>query len=59
LEYLHITSADEMIKAIQTMAIRGAPAIGVAGAFALALDSRQHSSSKTLRVDLQKEAGVI
>lgn len=39
LEYLHIHSADEMAVAIKTMAIRGAPAIGVAGAFGMALEA--------------------
>ncbi len=47
LEYVHIHSADEMILAIQTMAIRGAPAIGVAGVFALAIHALQISQSHT------------
>jgi methylthioribose-1-phosphate isomerase len=34
------TTADQVIKAIKTMAIRGAPAVGVAGALALALGAR-------------------
>lgn len=34
------TTADQVIKAIKTMAIRGAPAVGVAGALALALGTR-------------------
>lgn len=47
LEYVHIHSADEMILAIKTMAIRGAPAIGVAGVFALAIHALQLSQSHT------------
>lgn len=39
LEYLHIHSASEMVNAVKTMAIRGAPAIGVAGAFGMALEA--------------------
>ncbi len=39
LEYLHINSANEMAVAIKTMAIRGAPAIGVAAAFGMALEA--------------------
>lgn len=47
LEFVHIHSADEMILAIKTMAIRGAPAIGVAGVFALAIHALQISQSHT------------
>ena len=39
--YRDIVSPDEMIEAIQTMRIRGAPALGVAGGFGLALAARQ------------------
>lgn len=61
LEYLHIHSADEMIEAIQTMAIRGAPAIGVAGPFALALYARDMSAhtSQSLRQSLIAKAEQI
>ncbi len=59
LEYLHITSADEMIDAIQTMAIRGAPAIGVAGAFALALEARHLVLKKSMRIALHEKAQEI
>ena len=41
LVYLNIYSAGEMAEAIQTMAIRGAPALGVAGAMGLALEARR------------------
>ena len=36
---MQINSAEEMAAAIKTMAIRGAPAIGVAGAFGMALEA--------------------
>ena len=39
-KYLHLTSAAEMVEAIRTLAVRGAPAIGVAAAFALAQEAR-------------------
>jgi len=35
---LRVTTADELIAAIQRLAVRGAPAIGVAGAFGVVLD---------------------
>jgi len=39
LEYLRIHNASEMADAIRSMAIRGAPALGVAGAFGVALEA--------------------
>ena len=39
LEYLHIHNAEEMADAIRNMVIRGAPALGVAGAFGVALEA--------------------
>jgi S-methyl-5-thioribose-1-phosphate isomerase/adenine phosphoribosyltransferase len=41
---LRLTDADEVIDAIARLAIRGAPAIGVAGAFAVALSTLRHST---------------
>jgi methylthioribose-1-phosphate isomerase len=38
--FLRCTSVKQVVNAIKTMAIRGAPAIGVAGAMALALGAR-------------------
>jgi methylthioribose-1-phosphate isomerase len=40
---LRITTVDELIEAIQTLAIRGAPAIGLAGAFGVALAAFTHA----------------
>jgi methylthioribose-1-phosphate isomerase len=40
--YLDVTTAEAMAHAIQTMVVRGAPAIGVAAAFGIALAARQH-----------------
>ncbi len=42
---LRCTNPNQVISAISTMAIRGAPAIGVAGAMALALGARNLSTS--------------
>jgi methylthioribose-1-phosphate isomerase len=39
---LRITRVDELIEAIKTLAIRGAPALGVAGAFGVALAAFAH-----------------
>ncbi|MFH1435005.1 MAG: S-methyl-5-thioribose-1-phosphate isomerase [Pseudomonadota bacterium] len=35
--YMQVTTVDDMIPAIQTMAVRGAPAIGIAGAMGVCL----------------------
>ncbi len=43
--YHTYTSAEEVAEAIETMVIRGAPAIGVAAAFGLALGARSISES--------------
>src|ERR1700728_755906 len=42
LRWLRITGVDELIEAIKTLAIRGAPALGVAGAFGVALAAYTH-----------------
>jgi len=48
---LRCTTPQQVVKAIKTMAIRGAPAIGVAGAMALALGARtiQAAEPQTFR----------
>jgi methylthioribose-1-phosphate isomerase len=43
LRWLRITTVDEVIDAIKTLAIRGAPALGVAGAFGVALAANTHT----------------
>lgn len=61
LVYLSIYSADEMAEAIQTMAIRGAPALGVAGAMGLALEARRlFPKNKTdYRAELREAAKML
>src|SRR3954471_421106 len=46
--YLRLESVDDVIDAIAGLAIRGAPAIGVAGAFGVALSARLHERGGTL-----------
>ena len=43
-----VNSSDEMIAAIKTMAVRGAPLIGVAGAYGLALAMRNDANDANL-----------
>ena len=43
--WLHCKNLEEVAKAIETMAVRGAPAIGCAAAYALLLHARNSSSS--------------
>lgn len=40
---LRLTSVGELVTAIRTLAVRGAPALGVAGAFGVALAARVHA----------------
>ena len=42
LRWLTITTVDDLVEAITTLAIRGAPALGVAGAFGVALAAYTH-----------------
>jgi len=39
---LRLSTVDELVSAVQCLAVRGAPAIGVAGAFGVALAARLH-----------------
>ncbi|HQR30410.1 MAG TPA: hypothetical protein PLL32_08370, partial [Anaeromyxobacteraceae bacterium] len=39
--WLRLTTADEVADAIRTLAVRGAPAIGVAAAYGLAVEARR------------------
>jgi S-methyl-5-thioribose-1-phosphate isomerase len=58
---LRLHTVDEVIDAIQRLAIRGAPAIGVAGALAVALSARKHTrdgvcDELAVRADAQRIA---
>src|SRR5918992_3971054 len=48
--YVTCKSAKEVAKAIKTMVIRGAPAIGVAAAMGLALGVRQSAATGTTKL---------
>ncbi|MCH0567428.1 S-methyl-5-thioribose-1-phosphate isomerase [Streptomyces sp. MUM 2J] len=43
---LRLASVDELISAIRSLAIRGAPAIGLAGALGVALSARLHAAAE-------------
>jgi len=61
LRFVELTSAGEVAQAIREMTVRGAPAIGVAAAFGLAL-AAQHSranSTSELLSDLQSAAALL
>ena len=56
LEYVSVKSVQEVIEAIKTMVVRGAPAIGATAAFGLALAARESKASTVegLLSDLRK-----
>jgi methylthioribose-1-phosphate isomerase len=56
IHYLDCRDASSVAKAIRTMAIRGAPAIGVAAAMGIALAAKKNQSSQpgTFRKNLEK-----
>jgi methylthioribose-1-phosphate isomerase len=47
--WLELTGADEVVAAIRDLTVRGAPAIGVAAAYALALEARRGAREPRLR----------
>src|SRR5437879_8188369 len=51
LEYLSCTSAAEVAEAIRAMVVRGAPAIGCAAAFGIALEAQRHASRSRAEFD--------
>ena len=46
LEYVTYTDYNQVAEAIKTLVVRGAPAIGVSGAFGLALAALQSNASE-------------
>ena len=61
LEYVTYTDYNDVAAAIRNLVIRGAPAIGVAGAFGLALAALQSSSETTddFLSDLEKAKEIL
>ena len=47
--WLDLASADEVAEAIRVLAVRGAPAIGVAAAYGLAVEARRGAGEEALR----------
>ncbi|MGW6426513.1 S-methyl-5-thioribose-1-phosphate isomerase [Nocardia sp. NPDC055053] len=57
---LRLGTVDEIIDAITTLAIRGAPAIGIAGAFGVVIATRAHTTAGVVEVAaVQAEADRI
>jgi S-methyl-5-thioribose-1-phosphate isomerase len=48
-EWLRVSSVDGLVDAIRRLAVRGAPAIGVAGALGVALACREHAGDALAR----------
>src|SRR5687768_15800521 len=59
--YLRCRTAQEVAKAIRTMVIRGAPAIGVAAAMGLALGMKKSTAkgTKQFAVEFQKTCDMM
>ncbi len=59
--WLELTEYEDVVEAIQNMRIRGAPAIGVAGAYAVALAAIElrDASSTGFAIELRRAAEVI
>ncbi len=53
--FINITSGDEMFSAIRTMIVRGAPAIGIAGAHGINLYAQELEKKNLSREDFIKE----
>lgn len=63
LSVLRLTAVEQVVDAVRSLAIRGAPAIGVAGAFGVALSTRQHTGDDgvdltLVRRDAERIAGA-
>jgi S-methyl-5-thioribose-1-phosphate isomerase len=60
--WLEVRDVDTMIDAIKRLAVRGAPAIGVAGAFAVALAAQRAAAAglgdETVRAEAERIAGA-
>jgi methylthioribose-1-phosphate isomerase len=60
-EYLVCTTPDEVIRGIRALSVRGAPAIGVAGAYASALAARRNAQSdgRAFRDAMKRDLAAI
>lgn len=61
--YLLIRTATEMAEAIETMLVRGAPAIGISGAYGVVLSARHYTdtdlSLEAMREGIAADAGML
>jgi methylthioribose-1-phosphate isomerase len=57
--WLRLTRADEVADAIRRLAVRGAPAIGLAAAYGLVLAARDGSGSSSLRERVHAAADLL
>jgi methylthioribose-1-phosphate isomerase len=56
---LRLASVEEVVEAIASLAVRGAPAIGLAGALGVALSARRHPGDEAaVRADAARLAGA-
>jgi len=57
IEYIFLTTTQEVWESIQSLKVRGAPAIGITAAYGLALWAKQstHSSEQKFRQDLSEQ----
>ena len=53
-EWLGLETAEQVAEAIRTLAVRGAPAIGVAAAYALACEARRGAGPERLRAAAER-----
>lgn len=49
LRFLHCRTVDALVEAIRTLAVRGAPSLGVAGAYGVALAARTEADRRAVR----------
>ena len=54
--WVDLRSADEVAEAIRTLTVRGAPAIGVAAAYGLAVEARRGADERRLRASAERLA---
>jgi methylthioribose-1-phosphate isomerase len=52
--WLDLTTADEVVEAIRTLTVRGAPAIGVVAAYGVAVEARRGADARRLREHAEK-----
>ncbi len=57
--YLRLTTPDEVAEAIRSLRVRGAPAIGIAGAFGLVLGLRDDLADDALREKMEATLGML